>query len=160
MKERIIILFSVLLLSSCGGINFVLENDATNTGLSEKTLLINNNKTNSIFNQEMSSYFRADKEYDYILITNLSEEKENRLVKQNQVAEKIDYKLIVDYELFYKNRGCKILVKQLVSQFSFVPKSFGYNFGTDRSLEKLYRNSIEKNISEFVELVPEKNNCI
>ena len=106
------------------------------------------------------AFFGNNKDGDYILNASLSESKENRLVKKNQVAEKIDYELNIDYELFYKNRNCKIHNKNVVSKFSFVPKSFGYNFGADRSLEKLYKISLRKNIKNFYASAPTNNNCI
>ena len=58
--------------------------------------------------------------------------------------------------------GCKIYEKNIITSFSFVPKSFGYNFGTDKSFEKLYKGSIRKNIFEFIRNAPKnpKKDCL
>ncbi len=157
--EKIIFIFLFSLLTSCTNVEFVLNSNNSKNVLKDNTSIIFKGNSEPMFSQEISSYLNNAKG-DYILITAFTEEKENRLVKQNQVAEKIDYKIIVDYELFYKNRNCKILGKKIISEFSFVPKSFGYNFGTDRSFEKLYKNSIKKNINNFVDSVPSTNKCI
>ena len=76
------------------------------------------------------------------------------------MAEKIDYELIINYHLFYKNRDCKILNSEIITKFSNSPKSFGYNFGADRSLEKQYRSGIRKNIQKFIRSVPASTKCI
>tara|TARA_A100001037_G_scaffold281930_1_gene286074 strand:- start:231 stop:710 length:480 start_codon:yes stop_codon:yes gene_type:complete len=157
--EKIIFIFLFSLLTSCTNVEFVLNSNNSKNVLKDNTSIIFKGNSEPMFSQEISSYLNNAKG-DYILITAFTEEKENRLVKQNQVAEKIDYKIIVDYELFYKNRNCKILGKKIISEFSFVPKSFGYNFGTDRSFEKLYKNSIKKNINNFVDSVPSTKKCI
>tara|TARA_Y100000768_G_C23826082_1_gene609007 strand:+ start:420 stop:830 length:411 start_codon:yes stop_codon:yes gene_type:complete len=107
--------------------------------------------------QEFYSFFGNPKNIDYILSANLSEDKKNRLVKKNQVAEKIDYEITIVYDLYYKTKNCRVISKNIVTKFSFVPKSFGYNFGTDRSFEKLYTNSIKKNIYSFLQFFSQSN---
>ena len=86
--------------------------------------------------------------------------KENRVVKNNQVAEKIEYTLEVDYNLFYKTSECKIFNKTVISQFSITPKSAGYNFGSDRSFEKLYSSSVDQNISSFIDALQINKSCL
>ena len=107
-----------------------------------------------------ASFFGNNKNYDYILKTTFVEKKENRVVKQNQVAEKIDYTFEVEYELFYKTKNCLVFKKEIISRFSFTPKSFGYNFGADRSFEKLYTNTTRQNIQKFIDLAPLNTICL
>ena len=45
--------------------------------------------------------------------------------------------------------------KEIVSRFSYVPKSSGYNFSSDKSLEKLYQVAVNNNLEEFISLVSE-----
>ena len=83
-------------------------------------------------------------------------------MKKNQVAEKIDYELSVVYNIYHKDISCNVFNKTVLTKFSFTPKSSGYNFGTDRSLEKLYKTSIKNNIKAFVDAVPnnKKLSCV
>ena len=108
----------------------------------------------------MYSFFGNNKEYKYILKTKFLERKENRVVKNNQVAEKIEYFLEVDYDLFYKTNECKIFKKKIITNFSFTPKSAGYNFGSDRSFDKLYIGNIDQNINNFIEALQVDKGCL
>lgn len=159
MIKKIILLFFCILVCSCANLEFVLDERPHNK-LKYKTQIIDNGGANEYFNSELFSYFGKVEKKDYILITNFFEKKANRVVKNNQVAEKVDYELDVKYELFYKNFSCKVFKKNIVTKFSFAPKSSGYNFGTDRSLERLYKNSVKKNIENFLNDAPIKTSCI
>ena len=122
-------------------------------------MLIDKNSQES-FVKSLYAYFGNNKKYEYILRTNFLESKENRIVKNNQVAEKIDYTLEVVYDLFYKTSECKIFNKTIVSNFSFTPKSAGYNFGSDRSFDSLYNSSVDKNINNFIETLQINKSCL
>ena len=159
MIKRILFLFFLIFLFSCSEIELVIkESDSTNK-LKNKTSVFVEGKKNQILSQELYLLLGNDKKGDFVLVSNFSEKKENRLVKKNQVAEKVDYELTINYDLFYKNRYCKIYNKKIISKFSFVPKSFGYNFATDRSLEKLYKTNIRENIRDFISSIPDGTNC-
>ena len=134
---------------SCSNIEFVLKDSGLTNPLKNKTLLLIDKNSEQRFVRSLYSYFGNNEKYEYILKTVFLEKKENRIVKNNQVAEKIDYTLDVDYTLFYKTSECKVFKKTIISKFSFTPKSAGYNFGSDKSFERLYSSSIDKNISNF-----------
>ena len=155
-----LMLLSVLILTGCGKIDLLLLDNQDKNKLRGNTSIVLKGGPLEIFAEEVYSFFEDNQKGEYILITTISEKTENRLVKTNQVAEKINYELTVDYEVFYKSMSCNIFNKKIVSSFSFVPKSFGYNFGTDRSLEKLYRSSLIKNIEKFAVAFPNSTNCI
>ena len=106
------------------------------------------------------SNFGNNEKYEYILKTTFLEKKENRIVKNNQVAEKIEYTLEVNYDLFYKTIECKIYNKKIISKFSFTPKSTGYNFGSDRSFDKLYDSSVDQNINNFIDDLQINKSCL
>jgi len=159
IKKLFFSLFLFFLLS-CSSFEFVLNDGSERNSLKNKTSIVINGTKSENFYRELSSFFGNNKDGEFILIAGFSEKKENRVVKKNQVAEKIDYEIKIDYEVYYKNKKCKIYNKEIVSKFSFVPKSFGYNFGTDRSLEKLYKNSIRKNIKNFIDVFPKNTSCI
>ena len=88
------------------------------------------------------------------------EKKENRVIKNNQVAEKIEYTLEVNYNLFYKTSECKIYNNTIISKFYFTPKSAGYNFGSDRSFDKLYDSSVDQNINNFIDDLQINKSCL
>ena len=116
--------------------------------------------TEERFARGLYSFFGNNNEYEYILKSKFLEKKENRIVKKNQVAEKIEYTLEVNYELFYKTNECKIFHKTIKSKFSFTPKSAGYNFGSDRSFDKLYSSSVDQNISSFIDALQINKSCL
>ena len=138
----------------------VLKDNSSPNKLKGNTWLVIGKNNNEIFEQELFSFFGNNKSGDYILNTSFLEKNENILVKNNQVAEKINYELIIEYTIFFKNKSCNIYKKKLTTKFSFLPKSFGYNFGADRSLEKLYKNSVRKNMQDFINSIPTENICL
>ena len=138
----------------------MLKDSAQTNPLKEKTFLLIDNNSEDKFVRGLYSYFGNNEEYEYILRTTFLEKKENRIVKNNQVAEKIEYTLEVDYELFYKTIECKIFNKTIVSKFSFTPKSAGYNFGSDRSFDKLYSGGVDKNINNFISALQIQKSCL
>ena len=151
------LLFFIL---SCNNIEFVLNDKTQTNELKDKTALLIDKNSDERFVRGLYTYFGNNDKYEYILKTNFIETKENRIVKNNQVAEKIEYTLEVNYDLFYKKSECKIYNKTIISKFSFTPKSDGYNFGSDRSFDKLYSNSIDQNINNFINALQINKSCL
>ena len=145
---------------SCSNIEFVLKDNALTNPLKDKTMLLIDKNSEERFVRELYSRFGNNETYEYILKTKFSENKENRIVKTNQVAEKIEYTIEVDYNVFYKTSECKIFNKKIISKFSFTPKSAGYNFGSDRSFDKLYSSSVDQNINKFIDALKINKSCL
>ncbi len=145
---------------SCSNIEFVLKNNSKINPLKDKTTLLIDKDTEERFVRGLYSYFGNNEAYEYILKTEFSEKKENRIVKNNQVAEKIEYTLKVGYDLFYKTGECKVFSKTIITKFSFTPKSAGYNFGSDRSFDNLYVGSVDQNINNFIDALQINKDCI
>lgn len=160
MIKKNISLFFLIFLLSCSGIEFVLKNNLEDNILQNNVLIVLEGEKNENFANHIYSSFGNNNKKEYILVTRFSEKKENRIVKSNQVAEKIDYEISVLYNLFYQTRGCEILKKTITTSFYFTPKSLGYNFGSDQSFEHLYSSSIRKNIQKFLNSIPTSNNCV
>lgn len=160
MIKKIITYFLFVFIISCSNIEFVLKDSDSANPLKNNVLIEVSGKEKDRYIRGLYSYFGSNKNNGYILVTSIVEKKENRVIKKNQVAEKIDYKLNITYNLYYKNRGCKIMDKKIITKFTFTPKSFGYNFGADRSFEKQYSASIKKNIQSFISFVPTEINCL
>ena len=161
MIKKYIALCLLFFVYSCGNVEFVLKDyQKTNNPLKNNTLLLMDKYSEDRLVRGLYSFFGSSEEYDYILKTNFLEKKENRIVNKNQVAEKIEYTLEVNYDLFYKTGECKIFEKKIVSKFSFTPKSAGYNFGSERSFDRLYNSSIDKNINNFIDTLQINKSCI
>ena len=60
------------------------------------------------------------------------------------------HELRFSYELKSLEESCVIVKKEILSSFSTNPKSSGYNYGTDVSLEKKYELAISENINQFI----------
>ena len=160
MIKSFFLVLLMFILPSCGNIDLLLLDNTSANILRGNTSVVFVGQYEERFVQEIISFFGNNKNGEYILFATFLEKKENSLVKINQVAEKINYELTANYEIFFKDASCKIFNQKIISKFSFVPKSFGYNFGADRSLEKLYLSSINKNIRELVNSVPEETSCL
>lgn len=150
----------LFLIFSCNNIELVLKDNSQINPLKNKTRLLIDKNSDERLVRGVYSYFGNNEKYDYILKTQFLETKENRIVKNNQVAEKIEYTLKVDYSLFYKTSECEIFNKTIISKFSFTPKSAGYNFGSDRSFNRLYSNSVDRNINEFIDALQINKSCL
>ena len=94
---------------------------------------------------------------------NVSEKKTKMVIKTNQVSTRIDYEIVINYILSNQSKKCTVLTKKQYSRFSFIPKSEGYNFGSDKFLDNLYIRNIENNIDQFLDSLEkqiEKKKCI
>ena len=105
MIKKYIFCSLIFFVFSCSNIEFVHKNSSETNPLKDKTALLIDKNSDERFVRELFSYFGNNEKYDYILKTKFLEKKENRIVKNNQVAEKIEYTLKVDYDLFYKTEG-------------------------------------------------------
>ena len=160
MIKKYLTCFFLLFIFSCTNIEFVLKDSIQTNTLKGKTLLLMDKSLEERFVKGLYYNFGNNEKYEYILKTTFIEKKENRIVKNNQVAENIVYTLEVDYNLFYKTRECKIFNKKIISKFSFTPKSAGYNFGSDRSFDKLYSSSVNQNINDFIDALKINKSCL
>ena len=96
--------FLLLIIStSCADIEFVLSDNEDTNFLKNNSLITVSGKKYENFSQELFAQFGNNKNGEYIIQTAFFEKKENIAVKKNQVAEKIDYELMVVYTI-YLNR--------------------------------------------------------
>ena len=159
-KKKYIVCIFLFFIISCNNIEFVLKDNAQTNPLEDKTILLMDKNAEERFKRNLYSLFGSNEEGEYILKTTFLEKKENRIIKNNQVAEKIEFTLEVDYELFFKTIECNIFNKTIISKFSFTPKSAGYNFGSDRSFDRLYNNSVDQNINNFIDTLKINKSCL
>ena len=136
----------VFFLFSCSQIEHVLKESEKSTLLKNKTTLKVLNSPSPILKEQLVFYFGKNTAPEFHLTVDVDENKTNRFVKKNQVATKIDYEIKIKYKLVNNIRNCIILEAVENSRFSFVPKSSGYNFGSDRSLDELYKGVFKNDL--------------
>ncbi len=161
--KKIISFVLFFFIASCNNLDFVYN---------ENTNLINPlyNKTNIILSGVdlvfMKSYvpmfFGNNQNNKYNLLINIKEKKTKKSIETNQAASNLRYELRFFYTLILNNSNCKVYEKEILSYFSIIPKSAGYNYGTDASIEKKYELVITDNLNQFVSFLSgvDINNCI
>ena len=101
--------------------------------------------------------FGNNKNNEFDLLIDIKEEKTKRAVETNQATSNLRYELRFNYTLVSNKKNCLIYKKKILSNFSIIPKSDGYNYGTDSSLERKYELAITENLNEFVSLISKVN---
>ena len=112
-------------------------------------------------NSYLSMFFGESDEYTYNLQINVNEKKTKRSVETNQATSNLRYELRFYYTLTSIKNDCVTFEKEIISYFSILPKSSGYNYGADTSLEKKYELAVSDNLNQFVSILPDINldNC-
>ena len=97
--------------------------------------------------------FGKNKTNEYDLLINVEEKKVKRSVEKNQATSNLGYELRFYYTLISNKKNCLLYEKEILSSFTIIPKSAGYNHGTDASLEKKYKLAITDNLNQFLTLI-------
>ena len=145
-------LISILLfLVSCSNLEFVYEDNIklSNPIYKKTSFALSGLEVQSFYAQNLK-YFGEYEEELYKLMININEEKTKRSIKSNQAVSKLDYKLIFNYQLINNKKNCIVFTKELITRFTFEPRSDGYNFGSDQSLINLYNQAGESNLQQFI----------
>ena len=101
--------------------------------------------------------FGEVKEEIFRFLMVVKEKKTKVSVETNQAASNLRYELRFIYTLILSEKNCVAFEKVVVSNFSIIPKSDGYNFGTDTSLEKKYELAITSNLNQFLSYITSDN---
>ena len=163
MKNFILLILMLGLLFACSNIEFSYNKDELNNQLYNKTNINITGDEIPFLNTIVLSKFGISQNELLDLEINISEKKTKMVIKTNQVSTRIDYEIIINYILSNQSKKCTILTKKQYSRFSFIPKSEGYNFGSDKFLDNLYIRNIENNIDQFLNSLDkqiEKRKCI
>lgn len=158
--SKIILFFFVL---SCGEIDFVYENKKNLINpLYEKTNVYVTGFDLPFINSYASTVFGNNKDNKFNLAIKVDEIKTKRSVESNQAASNLRYELVFLYILSSNEKNCSLYEKNIVSSFSIIPKSSGYNYGSDASLEKKYELAVTENLDRFISLVSsiDVNSCL
>tara|TARA_X000000950_G_scaffold176943_1_gene214790 strand:+ start:612 stop:1112 length:501 start_codon:yes stop_codon:yes gene_type:complete len=152
MFSKIYLISILLFLTSCSNLEFVYKNDLNlNNPIYKKTsFALSGLEIQSFYAQNLRYFGEYDQEL-YKLVIDIGEEKTKRSVKSNQAISKLDYKLTFKYQLLNNNKNCIVYNKQIISRFTFEPRSAGYNFGSDQSLINLYNQAGRNNLQQFID---------
>ena len=163
MKNFILLILMLCFLLACSNIEFSYIEDELNNQLYNKTNIIITGDEIPFLNTIVLSKFGISQNEFLDLEINVSEKKTKMVIKTNQVSTRIDYEIVINYILSNQSKKCTVLTKKQYSRFSFIPKSEGYNFGSDKFLDNLYIRNIEYNIDQFLDSLEkqiEKKKCI
>ena len=145
-------LFKVVLFFSGlhSNIVFLVDTKDQNNFLKNKTLINVVGWSNPVLKDGL--YLRLGEATDkrFILNATVVEKQTKRSINENQVAQKIDYKISIDYVLNNILGSCPEIKKSQISSFSFTPKSSGYNFASDILLQNLYKEEIFNSVDSFI----------
>ena len=161
MKNLFFISIFIFIIS-CNDIDFVYKEDKNLINpLYEKTEVKTSGFNINFMKSYLPMFFGENKAGRFNLSINIEQNKTKSSVKENQAASKLRYEIKLIYTLFLIEKNCVTFNKELISYFSIIPKSSGYNFGTDISLEKKYELAITENLSQFISIIAETdiNSC-
>lgn len=148
---KIFCIFLIFIISSCNNLDFVYK-DRSNllNPLYEKTDVKISGVDLIFINSYTPMLFGDNKSNEFSLLINVEENKTKRSVEKNQSTSNLRYELKFLYTLFLNEKSCVTYEKDILSSFSIIPKSAGYNFGTDASLEKKYQLVVIDNLNQFI----------
>lgn len=150
MKAPSILIF-VLLVISCSEIQMVYEDDRALINP-----LYNKSKIN-IYGLDLPYlkkytpvYFGYSEDESFLISIEIKENKIKRSVEKNQSASNIRYQLRFIYTIRLIAEKCDVYNNVIKSSFTILPKSSGYEYGTDSSLDKKYELAITDNFDRFI----------
>ncbi len=144
----------IIFLTSCNDIEFVYKNNQNLTNpLYEKTNVVASGFDINFINSYLPIFFGDNKNDIFNLSIKIEEKKTKRSVETNQATSNLRYELRFNYTVLSNQKNCITYEKELLSYFSIIPKSSGYNYGTDSSLEKKYELAITENLNQFVSMI-------
>ncbi len=160
--KKLICIFVFLFVASCSNIEFIYNKDSNVINpIYGKTKVVVSGADLVFINSYIPMLFGnyENKKYDLEIV--IEEKKTKRSIEVNQAASNIRYEIRFFYTLISKEKKCVLYEKEIVSYFSIIPKSAGYNYGTDSSLEKKYELAIIDNLNQFVSFLSgvDINNC-
>ena len=163
MIKKLLTSLILFFLFSCSTIDFSYKSDMdiTNPIYNKVNYFFSGKEIVGIYGFASVSLGK-NKNPEYKLDINIKEKVTKKSVEKNQVVSKIDYSLVFSYLLKNLNSDCIVYREEIVSRFSYTPKSSGENFGSDISLEKQYELAGKNNLSTFLKNINDRqlNICI
>ena len=157
MKNILAMLFFFTVIS-CNEIKFVYnEKENLSNPLYEKTNVDISGVDLGYLYSYIPVVFGTNKTDEFNLEVKVYEKKTKSSIKTNQAVSNLKYELRFLYTLRSNDLNCITYKKEVVSIFDVMPKSSGYNFGTDASLERNYELAITDNLNRFLSFISESN---
>ncbi len=161
---RYVLVFVVFcVLQSCSNVEFIYS-DKKNLAnpLYEKTKISTGGLELTFLKSYLPMFFGNTKNEKYSLSIIIEEEKTRRSVETNQAVSDLRYELKFYYEVKKVDENCLVFKKKILSSFSINPKSSGFNYGTDVSLEKKYELVVTENMNQFISYLSsiDLNSCL
>ena len=149
--KKIFFISLFFIIISCSNIEFVYKEKSNLVNpLYEKANVVTSGIDLVFLQSYIPTIFGNVKQNNFNLLINVKEKKTKRSVEVNQATSNLRYELRFTYTLESINKSCITYKKEILSFFSIIPKSSGYNYGTDASLEKKYELAIIENLNQFV----------
>ena len=143
----VVIFFS---LTSCTNISFLLNENMGTNFLKNKTIVYTSGWNNPALKEAFFLNLGEASNNRFLLTVEAAQKQTKRSVDENQVAKKIDYKIIINYSLSDVEKKCSNISNSQTSSFSFTPKSSGYNFASDVLFENLLKEAVLENVGSFM----------
>lgn len=152
--KKIFLIFASFLAFSCGDIEFVYKDNKNLINPIYEKVGVKTSGAGLIFvNSYIPVLFGENKTNELDLLINVEEKKIKRSVETNQATSNLGYELRFYYTLTSNKKNCLLYEKEILSSFIIIPKSAGYNYGTDASLERKYKLAISDNLNQFLTLI-------
>ncbi len=156
--KRIFILFLFSFIWSCSNLDFIYTDKKNITNpLYEKTEVNTLGKDIIFMKSYIPMFFGNTENKELVLSINIKEEQTKRSVETNQAASNLRYELRFLYILSLREKECVTYEKEILSTFTILPKSSGYNYGTDSSLETKYELAVIDNFNRFISNISSEN---
>ena len=153
MKNIFIIIFFYLL-SACNAVDFVYnDNKNVLNPIYGKVGVSTAGEDLVYLKSYIPMFFGSGENEEFSLSIFIEEKKTNRSVETNQATSNLLYELRFYYILKSNREKCQTYEKEILSSFSIIPKSSGFNYGTDASLEKKYEIAVTENLNQFMSLL-------
>ena len=163
MRFIFISVFVLFSLGSCTNINFLLDENSGTNFLKNKTSVYISGWDNAVLKEAFFLRLGEASGNRFFLTAEATQKQTKRSVDENQVAKKIDYKIVINYSLSDTEKKCANVLNAQTSSFSFTPKSSGYNFASDVLFENLLKEAVLENVSGFIDFANsalQSQNCI
>ena len=144
----VVIFFS---LASCTNINFLVDENIEADFLKNNTVLYLSGWDNPVLKEVFFMRLGEASGNKFLLTAEVTQKQTKRSVDENQVAKKIDYKITINYGLNDIEKKCPNVLNRQTSDFSFTPKSSGYNFASDVLFQNLLREAVMENLDSFID---------
>ncbi len=149
--KKFFILFLILFIVSCGNFDFVYEDEKSSLNpIYQKTNILISGADLPYVKSYAANLFGKSVNDDFNLTIRIDEKQIKRSVETNQAISNLSYELRFYYSLESISLNCVVYNQEILSTFSINPKSSGYNYGTDASLEKKYELSVSDNLNKFI----------